>query len=123
MHIVKWFVVKIKKLVQDYQTEKWWRNLTEEEKHRWCSGLTDEELCQQEQYHQECEEAYCQHCKEESERMLREEREYERAMVEEAERLRDLQDDRNFNACHCSDCGKLVSECTCYWGNKYEEEK
>ncbi|MCX6752601.1 MAG: hypothetical protein NTZ87_03870 [Candidatus Nomurabacteria bacterium] len=100
--IVKWFVEKIKKSVENYQTERWWRhhcNLPKEEQLRlerqWTSGLSAEELRQ------------------EDEQIAK-----KKAEMRERERLERLRTDADYQKkkekkSRCPDCGEPFSDCSC----------
>jgi len=114
--LIELFIGKLKKLVQvyqNYQAERSWNNMTDEEQRRCCSGLSEEEWKKEQEYQRECEDARLQHWKEEAEREARQYSECERLKAEEAEVAREKEDNRNFERYHCQDCGAPHEHCLC----------
>jgi len=119
-------IAKVKKLVDDYQTKKWWDSLTPEEQHYWYSGRTAEQVAEEERRKLEEEQYladYLKQQKEEQERKERELLEERRAMeaVEEERRvLQEIRDEIIRKREQCPKCGQSVWECCCYLNEREE---
>jgi hypothetical protein len=111
MHIVKWFIEKIKK---EYATLIGDPNLTDEQYRQWCLDLTDEEWCNEKQWKLECEEAERQYRKEQEEHMLQQEAEHleeeRKARLVEKEEVEAYFEERYPR---CYDCGSRSPYCGC----------
>ena len=118
MYVIKWFINKIKKLVQAYrdnrsrrQIEKWYSE----------NEVTDEQLRQEAEAN---EQEYLRQCKEEDERIVKEEKELqaqiledkrtEKIVEEEYQILQQIKDDIIWKREQCPRCGYSSWECTCY---------
>ena len=111
---------KVKKLVEDYQTNKWWNSLTHEEQRQWLSGDTAEQVAEHERLMQEAGQLQADYLREQAEEReklrleILEEKRLETLCDQEFQRLRDIDDDLRWNQEHCHDCGELHRHCHCH---------
>ncbi len=118
--IISSLIRKVTQLVGDYQTQRWYRNLTSEERRYWSSGLTLEQVAEEERQKREEEQWLADYLKERAEEQeklrleILEEKRMEAVRDQEFQRLRDIDDDLRWNQEHCHDCGELHRHCHCH---------
>jgi len=120
MHIIKWFVEKVQKLVKvcknyrsDRRIEKWYHNLTDEELRQWINPATNDQMLEKE-YRQPID-------LEEELRKCEESQVFTKASIEKESEVKALENKRAeelyyeelANEWPCQDCGELSSKCIC----------